>query len=60
MVPEASIISNIVDLKRFSPRPWAVELVAPHCIVTRNFEPYTTYRRDTSVCVDPQALAGST
>ncbi len=36
---QASIISNIVDLKRFSPRPWAVELVAPHCIVTRNFEP---------------------
>lgn len=36
---QASIISNIIDLNRFSPRPWAGEIGAPHCIVTRNLEP---------------------
>lgn len=35
----ASIIANIVDLERFSPRPRVPPGDAPHCIVTRNLEP---------------------
>lgn len=35
----ASIVPNIVDLDRFSPRPWTNTIIAPHLIVTRNLEP---------------------